>query len=127
MKRRVNKSQSNHNNIKINTNSINLNFNDNKKQCPICNKYFNNNEIADHMYAHEVEDDFKKSYNNNISLIRNNDNDNDEKRKREVIKNKKEELKNIKSELEKIFKERMEENERRKKYDEDYLKKYNKL
>ena len=47
MKRRVNKSQSNHNNIKINTNSININFNNNKKQCPICTKYFDNNEISD--------------------------------------------------------------------------------
>ena len=32
MKRRVNKSQSNHNNIKINTNSININFNNNKNK-----------------------------------------------------------------------------------------------
>ena len=90
MKRRVNKSQSNHNNIKINTNSININFNNNKKQCPICTKYFDNNEISDHMYAHEVEDDFKKSY-NNISLIRNNDNNknNDDKGKKKLLRIKK--------------------------------------
>ena len=121
----MNKNQSNYNNNEININSINFNSNNNKKQCPICTKYFNNNEIADHMYAHEVEDNFGKSF-NNISLIKKEDNA-DDKRKKEIIKNKMEELKNIYLEAQKIVIEKFEENERRKKYDENYLNKLDEL